>query len=256
MQKQCQKTNNHKKIIFHNSKGNRSFVLEPHAAIKRAKVRNKPLICKKRVYKNVKPLHRAGMQWLHIYAHSCTLFAVLLFNALELVIQRAAGDTQFLRHESLVVVVFYDQLVYALDLVRIEFAVYAVDGIVCGERTAVWEVGCAAYDNVIRLYDRPGAYVDGAFYYIAQLSYIPRPIIGHQLVERLLGDTCDGVAELTEKMLRQQGNVLLAPAQRQQRQLKHVYAVIQIGAEGVVAYAVEQVAVAGGDYAYIDLLGF
>ena len=63
-------------------------------------------------------------------------------------------------------------------------------------------------------------------------------------------------AVLVEEVLDQRGNIFLAVAQRRQRQVDHVEAVVQILAEAPFLHQLLQIGVGGGHDAHVDADGF
>ncbi|HXV20177.1 MAG TPA: hypothetical protein VD811_04180, partial [Desulfuromonadales bacterium] len=96
--------------------------------------------------------------------------------------------------------------------------------------------------------------LDGIF----QFADVSRPVVGHQQGHRPAGDLGDALAagvELLDEGLRQQGDVLLALAQRRQVDGDDAEPVVEVLAEIPLVDLPAQVLVGGGDDAHVGLAG-
>jgi hypothetical protein len=96
-----------------------------------------------------------------------------------------------------------------------------------------------------------------AFDNVFQLADVPRPRVGDQAPHRLLFDPVDPLAdprgELVDQKVRQGWDIFLAVAKRGQVEREHAQAVVEVLPKRLLAYHLEQVAVAGRQDADVRL---
>ena len=96
----------------------------------------------------------------------------------------------------------------------------------------------------------------GAAHRILQLPHIARPAVDAQHLHHLVRDGIHSAGGMFfQEIVRQEGNVFRAFAQRRKRNGKAVQAVVKIAAEGTAADLLLQIAVAGGNNPHIHFNG-
>src|SRR5689334_22279192 len=99
--------------------------------------------------------------------------------------------------------------------------------------------------------DRASRQDRGALNHAEQLPIIARPIVAHQTIHRLPGESLQRLAEIfgeaAKEVADQQRNVFTALAQRRQAQWEYVQTVKQIRSKAVGLYRFSEVAIRRGD---------
>src|SRR6266566_3190738 len=97
---------------------------------------------------------------------------------------------------------------------------------------------------------------EGALDRVLQLAHVAGPAVDAQALHRLGGEALRRhlvlAAEALEEVLDQQRDVLRPGAQRRQREVHHVEAVVEVLPEAAGPHLALEVAVAGGDEAHVD----